>query len=338
MVRGRAATIVDVAERAGVSVGTVSRFLNGFELRQVKREAVELAIKDLRYNRNAAAKAMRTDKTNIVALLVPGYDEFFAGVLAGLTRNLAAAGQVLLTHKHEGDARALALAMEFFQNHRVNAVVTPGVKHVQPQVEALLDQGIPVVFFNNDVPGLAVDRVFSKNASAATKAVKHLIDLGHRRIAIINGDLRETSAQDRQAGYLAALKAAGIKRNPDYIVGGTWKRQDAFGGITQLMELAEPPTAVFTANYVLAFAVLDYLRENGLSVGRDLSLLSFDDVESFRQMTPGITAVAQPSAAIGEAIGEIVLDHVAGRAHPHPRTVGLECTIVLRDTTQPPKR
>lgn len=333
----RAATVVDVAERAGVSVGTVSRYLNGAELRPAKRDAVEKAIRDLRYNRNAAAKAMRTDKTNIVALLVPGYDEFFAAILASLSRTLAADGQVLLTHKHEGDARALGLAMEFFQTHRVNAVVTPGVEEVQPQVEALLAQGIPVVFFNNDVPGLRVDRVFSRNADGARKAVKHLIDLGHTRIAMIRGERQETSAEERHKGYLAALADAGISARGEYVVGGTWRRQDAFSGITRLMELPEPPTAVFTANYVLAFAVLDYLRENGLKVGEDLSLLSFDDVEPFRQMTPGVTAVAQPAAAIGEAIGEIVLDHVAGREHPQPRTVGIDCTIILRETTRPPK-
>ncbi|MEO5805218.1 LacI family DNA-binding transcriptional regulator [Devosia sp.] len=335
--RRRAATIIDVAQHANVSVGTVSRYLNGITVRQPKREAIDKAIAALRYNRNAVAKAMRTDRTNMVALLVPGYDEFFAEILASLTRGLAAEGQVLLTHKHEGDPKALALAIEFFQNHRVNAIVTPGVSEVRQQVQAMVDHGIPVVFFNNDVADMPVDRVFSKNFEASRQAVKHLIDIGHRRIAHIAGDRRETTGHERQRGYLQALDDAGIAADPRYIVGGTWKRQDANIAIMQLMQLPEPPTAIFTANYVLALAVIDYCRQHNIALGEDLSLLSFDDVELFRQMHPGVTAVAQPASAIGEAISEVVLGHINGIHPAAPRTVMLDCNIILRQTTQPPR-
>jgi LacI family transcriptional regulator len=336
--RRRPATIVDVAREAGVSVGTVSRYLNGIEVRDQKRANIQSAIKQLRYNRNAVAKAMRTDRTNMVALLVPGYDEFFAGILASLTRGLAAEGQVLLTHKHEGDQGALALALEFFQNHRVNAIITPGVASVSAQVEALVEQGIPVIFFNNDVPGMQVDRVFSKNEEGAHKAVSHLLDLGHRRIGFVGGDLLESSAQDRQTGYLRALQERGVARRNDYIVGGSWRRQDAYNGVRRLMELDKPPTAIFTANYVLALAVMDHLREIGKAVGDDVSLVSFDDVELFHQITPGVTAVGQPKQAIGQEIADIVLSTLNTDRPHRPRTVLLDCNIVLRDTARPPKR
>ncbi|WP_375450700.1 LacI family DNA-binding transcriptional regulator [uncultured Devosia sp.] len=335
--RPRAATIVDVAQRASVSVGTVSRYLNGIVIRQPKREAIDKAITALRYNRNAAAKAMRTERTNMVALLVPGYDEFFAEVLASLTRSLASEGQVLLTHKHEGDPQTLAMAMEFFQNHRVNAVVTPGVSEVRRQVAALVEHGIPVVFFNNDVPDLAVDRVFARNREFARQGVRHLIDMGHRHIAHIGGDMREMTARERQAGYCEALAEAGIAADPRYIVGGSWNRPDAAIGIERLMQLEVPPTAIFTANYVLAFAVIDYFRTHDITVGRDVSLISFDDVELFRQMSPGITAIAQPSAEMGLAIGEVVMGHVNGAQRTLPRTLMLDCTIILRQSTRPPK-
>ncbi|KQV29291.1 hypothetical protein ASC97_23415 [Rhizobium sp. Root1203] len=335
--RRRAATIIDVARHANVSVGTVSRYLNGIIIRQTKREAIDKAIAALHYNRNAAAKAMRTERTNMVALLVPDYDEFFAEVLASLTRNLADEGQVLLTHKHEGDPKTLAMAMEFFQNHRVNAVVTPGVSEVRTQVEALVEHGIPVVFFNNDVPYLKVDRVFARNRDISRRAVRHLIDLGHRRIGHISGGMRETTAQDRQAGYSDALRDADIPLNPNYIAGASWKRQDAYSAIERLMQLDEPPTAIFTATYVLALAVIDYFREHDIALGKDVSLLSFDDVEIFRQMSPGVTAIAQPTTAIGQAISEIVLGHINGIQRIAPRTVTIDCSIILRQSTRPPR-
>jgi LacI family transcriptional regulator len=334
--RQRPATVFDVAAQAGVAVGTVSRYLNGLPMRPGNRAAVEDAIKSLRYNRNAVAQAMRTERTNMVALLVPGYDEFFAGMLAHLTRGLAAEGQVLLTHKHEGDPKALGLALEFFQNHRVNAVIAPGVKEVRPQLEALINQGIPIILFNNDVPDLQVDRVFSKDREGAQRAVRHLINLGHKRIAVITGDLRETTAQHRLDGYLDALDEAGLPHNPDFVVGGSWLRRDAEIGMLKLMEQEPRPTAIFTSNYVLAFAVLDNLRERGMVPGREISLASFDDVELFRQITPAVTAVAQPHAAIGDHIAQIVLDHLSGRRPNQPRRVLLECNMILRDTAQPP--
>lgn len=335
--RRRPATIIEVAKHAGVSVGTVSRFLNGYQIRPLKRTRVEDAIKLLRYNRNAVAKAMRTERTNLVALLVPGYDEFFAGMLTHLTRGLASAGQVLLTHQHDGDPRTLALALEFFQAHRVNAIVAPGVEDVAPQVEALIHQGIPVVFYNNDVPGLAVDRVFSDNAEASRRAVSYLIDLGHRRIGMLSGDLRETTGQERLKGYQRALEDAGLPRDPRYVCGDSWRRQDADHAIRRLMELEAPPTAVFTANYELAFAVLDYLKERNLTPGEDLSLVSFDDVEVFRQLPLGVTAVAQPAAEIGEQISNIVLGHLRATGPTAPQTKILSCRIVLRNTSRPPR-
>ncbi|MEO6015442.1 MAG: LacI family DNA-binding transcriptional regulator [Devosia sp.] len=336
--RSRPPTIIDVAREAGVSVGTVSRYLNGIEVRDNKRLTIEGAIKRLNYNRNAAAKAMRTERTNMVALLVPGYDEYFAGILSSLTRALAREGQVLLTHKHEGDQRALALALEFFQTHRVNAVITPGVPQVRAEVERLVQQGIPVIFFNNDVPGLDVDRVFSKNEEGAHRAVNYLLDLGHRHIGFVGGDESETSAADRQLGYRRALTERGISVRPDYVVGGTWRRQDAYAGARRLMELDKPPTAIFTANYVLALAVLDHLHEIGKTVGEDVSLVSFDDVELFKQIRPMVTAVAQPKTEIGEHIAEIVLSHLDAKQTHTSRTVLLDCSMVLRDTARPPKR
>jgi len=336
--RARAATIVDVARHADVAVGTVSRFLNGQFVRQAKRERIEEAIRVLSYSRNAVAQAMRTERTNMVAMLVPGYDEFFSGVLGHTTQHLSNAGLVLLTHKHDGNAKVLAQALDYFLNHRVDAVIMPGSEDVRPQIEAMIERGIPIVFYNNDLPGVAADRVLVNARGASDTAASHLIDLGHRRIAAIAGLMAESSAVDRLEGYKDALRRHDIDVDPALIVGGTWRRQDGYAGMRALMALAEPPTAVLASNNVLASGALQYMREHDITAGTDLSIISFDDVEFLKLLVPPVSAIAQPIAAIGEYIAENILMRLEHGARDEPRTIYLDCNVILRGTTRPPRQ
>lgn len=330
--RKRAPTIIDVAEAAGVSVGTVSRFLNGIPVRDGKRAVIEAAIAALRYNRNAAASAMRTDRSNLVALLVPGYGEFFGNIITSLNTRLAQHGQVLLTHQHDRDYRALRLALQFFKDHRVNAVITPGVPDLRREIDDLVASGIPVLFFNNDIDGLPVDRVFSRNTEAAEHAMRYLVDMGHRHIGFLSGDDTETSATERLAGYRRAVARYNLPVDDRYIAGGAWRRHTAFYGTRQLLDLPTPPTAILAASNDLALGVMDYAREYGINLGSDLSLVSFDDSELFRQARPGITSIAQPTAEIGTEIAELVMSHVTGTHGGHSREIRLDCTLQLRDS------
>ena len=330
--RKRAPTILDVARVAGVSVGTVSRYLNGVAIRDGKRAAIEAAIASLRYTRNAAASAMRTDRNNLVALLVPGYGEFFGNILTSLNARLTAHGMVLLTHQHDRDHRALGMALQFFRDHRVNAVVMPGVPSLRPQVEALIEAGIPVLFMNNDIPGLQVDRVFSRNAEGAEKAVDYLVAMGHRRIGFIGGDPVETSATERRDGFLRAIRRHGLPADPRLVTGDAWSRHLAYFCTRQLLETDAPPTAILTASIDLALGVMDHARETGLVLPDALSLVSFDDGEFFRQSRPGITAIAQPTAEIGTELAELVMSHVTGAHAARFREVRIDCSLILRDS------
>lgn len=330
--RRRAPTIIDVAEAAGVSVGTVSRYLNGVPIRDSKRTVIEAAITALRYSRNAAASAMRTDRNNLVALLVPGYGEFFGSVTHSLNARLVAHGQVLLTHQHDRDHRALQLALQFFKDHRVNAVVTPGVPELRQEIDDLIAAGIPVIFFNNDVANLPVDRVFSRNAEGAERAMQYLVDMGHRQIGFLSGYDIETSARERLAGYRRAVQHHGLPVDDSYIAGGQWKRHIAFYATQQLLDLPTPPTAILAASNDLALGLMDYAREAGIRLGSDLSVVSFDDSEFFRQSRPGITTIAQPTAEIGTEIAELVMSHITGTHGGHFREVRLDCTLQLRDS------
>ena len=334
LVRKRPPTILDVARQAGVSVGTVSRYLNGISVRESKRLPIESAIVDLRYSRNAAASAMRNERSNLVALLVPGFGEFFGEILGSLSTRLTDYGQVLLTHRHDNDHRSMALALQFFRDHRVNAVITQGIPSLRRDIENLIDAGIPVIMFNNVLPNLQVDRVVTQNEQGSINAMQYLVDMGHRRIAFLQGDRTESSSVERLEGYSRAVAAHHLPVDRRYVSGGAWSRHIGFSSTRQLMELPEPPTAILAASIDLALGVLDYSSEFGVTIGDQLSLVSYDDAEIFRQWKPAITSIAQPTARIGTEIAELVFSHIRGGHGNKHREIRLEPTIQLRNSVR----
>ena len=330
----RQPTIVDVAEAAGVAIGTVSRYLNGLSVRRANRDQIEQAIEQLGYRRNAVAAAMKTDLTHIVGLMVPVFDEFHGVMLEHLSISIRKTGRALLTYCHGADPKVMQEALDFFATQRIDALIMTGEEQLYEQVDELIGQGTPVVFYNNDIRGLPADRIFVENRAASRRAVNHLIDLGHTRIALIAGNPRDSSGLERFEGYATALAEHGIAPDPRYIAQGDWSLGGGYNAMAHLMALEEPPTAVFAASYPMALGALGLLKERGKKVPDDLSLISFDDVPLFRLHEAGITAIAQPLTKIAEAITNAMVARLANAHDERPRMVTLDCDIILRGSTR----
>lgn len=331
------ATIADVAALAGVAIGTVSRYLNGFDIRRTNREQIEQAITQLSYKRNAAAASMKTDRTRIIGLLVPAFDDFHSPMLEQLARSVRPTGRALLTYCHSGETEMIGKALDFFEEQRVDAIIMDGANPLFDQIDRLIKSGTPVIFYNNDVPGIGADRVFVENYKSGFRAVNYLLDIGHTRIAALTGEMAHSSGRQRQDGYEAALKQRGIPIDPRYVINGGWFFHGGYTAAHRLMTLDEPPTALYASNYGMATGFMAWLKEHGLKVPHDISIVSFDDVPLFRLHEEGITAIAQPIAGIAEAITKLL---TARLANPHDRnhdTVTLDCDLVIRGSTQPPR-
>lgn len=337
--RGKARpTVNDVAAHAGVAIGTVSRYLNGHELRRGNRERIEQAIAHLDYRRNALAAAMKTNVTNLVGLLVSHFDEFHASMLDQLVTLLKRSGRVVLIYNQRDDPEGLREAISFFRGHAVDALVISGDATSYVHADRLFQFDVPVVLYNNDIQGLNVDRVFVDNRSSAMRATNHLIDLGHERIAIVTGNLSDSSGEERYAGFAAAMADQGLAIEPDYVDGGGWDQLAGYAAAQRLMELNRPPSAILFSNYVLAYGGLDFFRERRIRVPEDVSVVSFDDVKLFQLFGEGITAVAQPIEKIAKSVASLVISRLSGQEIPHTRTVTLECNIVLRGSTRKMER
>lgn len=334
--RRKPATIVEVAEHAGVAIGTVSRYLNGHPIRRSNRDQIEHAIETLGYRRNAVAAAMKTDLTNVVGFLVPPPSEFHMAVLEHLSHAMRPSGRALLTYCHTVDKASLVEALDFFEAHRVDCLVMSGEQDAADHIRYMAKSGTPVIFYDNDVRGLPVDRVFVENRAASFRAVSHLLDIGHTDVACISGSLHDSAGRERHEGYVQAMRSRGLDIPPDYVINGDWNETRGYSAMLRLLSLDRPPTAVFSCNYNMTVGGLRLLKEHGLKVPDDISLVSFDDVPLFSLHESGITAVAQPVAKIADTIASIISSRLSGGggASHEPHTITLNCDLILRGSTR----
>lgn len=332
------ATIVDVAQVAGVAIGTVSRYLNGLPIRSANRLPIEQAIDQLGYRRNMVAVSMKRQTTQTIGLMVPNLSEFHASLLDSLARRLRPAGRAVLCYCHDLEPSSIEDGLEFFASHRIDVVVTDGMSSAGPLLERYVEGGLTVVLYDNDIPGLSADRVFTANRPASERLVDHLADLGHTRIATITGSLSDSAARERLAGYEDALQGHAIALRSDYQIGGTWTEDGGYGAMRDLLALPEPPTAVFSANYNMTMGALRWLREHGVSVPGDLSLVSFDDVPAWSIHPAGITAIGQSIDRMAEAIASVLQERLEAGPLSGRRTLRIEPNIILRGSARSPKR
>ena len=331
----RQPTIVEVAERAGVAIGTVSRYLNGQPIRVGNRDQIEEAIQELGYRRNALAAAMKSDLTNTVGFLVPRLTEFHAPVLEHLSLLLRKQGRALLTYCHNDDTASVLDLLNFFDSHRVDCLIMDGRADAVERVRDFVRTGTPVIFYDNDVAGPNVDRVFVENRTASYRAVGHLLDIGHTRIAVLTGDTNNWTGRERYEGYRQAMTGRGLEIDPDYVLDTHWNEDEAFSGMLRLLTLPKPPTALFCCNYNMSVGAIRMIKEHGLKIPDDISLVSFDDVPLFRLHDAGITAIAQPIAKIAETIGNLVSLRLSQRGKMlTAHTTTLDCDIILRGSTR----
>lgn len=295
------ATVRDVAENAAVSITTVSRWLNGsIKLPEGTVERIRRSIDKLRYEPNLHARRLSLGKTDTLALVVPDIADPFFAMLAGSVEAAAESfgfGLVLC-------ATLNRLAREVDYIGRVNRNHVDGLLFAtnHPDDGTLLSaiEGLSsVVLLDEDVPGMNASKVFCDNRRGGREAAEHLISAGHRRIGFIGGVEGVMSAVERSGGYAEALKAANIPIDPALIDFGGYTAEQGRSATRKLLELAEPPTAIFASSDQIAIGSLDALREAGISVPGEMSMVAYDDVAPFKLFSPALTAVRQPVADMG---------------------------------------
>jgi LacI family transcriptional regulator len=339
----RRATLKDVAARAGVSTAVVSYVINEGPRPTSKEvgERVRRAIEELDYHPNHAARGLRARRTRTIAISTYDFrpsESFFShylGVmLAAMTEALRSRGYYLLLIPFAIDSNLTQLR-QLLGEGRVDAIAMRFVTD-PPSSDAVLqviaEANLPCVCLER--PGaerFGFPSVTYDDREGGRLAMEHLLAKGHRRIAHIHGDMRYASAQARLSSYDQAMNAAGLGVDPSLIVGSPWDMRLAHLATQQLLDLDDPPSAIFAASDDLAIGAVQAIEHRGLAVPRDLAVIGFDDIPFSHQMVPRLSTVRLPLGEMGRRAADLLTGEAGPPGESHD--VSLPVELVLRDTT-----
>jgi LacI family transcriptional regulator len=336
--RGRA-TIRDIAQLAGVSVATVSRVINDRpDVAPETRDAVLRHVRAHNFTTNRSARALSVGRTGFVGFTMPLIRaDYFAAILAGALEAAYEKGMrlVLCTTLHEHD-REVSL-LETLMDGATDGAIILLPEESSEELAALRSGGYPFVVADPRVPiSEGIPAVSAAHRTGAKAATDHLLSLGHRRIAHISGPRGWAATEERIEGYHVALAAAVGLPSGELLAEGDFESPSGHEAAGRLLDLPEPPTAIFAANDNMAVGTLRAARERGLSVPEDLSVVGFDDAELAQIVTPALTTVRQPLAELGRTAVSLLMRMIE-RQNVEALRVELATRLVIRDSTGPPR-
>jgi len=343
--RDNRVTIRELAQLSGVSIGTVSRALNGYtDVNEETRERIIRLARELDYTPAAAARSLVTQRSHVIGVFLEtgeGHPDlqhpFFHEVLVGLKHEIGAGGYDLLlfASEHPGNGYGDHSYLKRARHHSVEGVVLMGVDAEDDEVRRLTRSGLPCVGVDVALSGPATEYVMSDNPRGAALAVEHLHDLGHRRIATITGLIETRPGADRLKGYRDALRARGLAFRDEYVAYGDFYVESGQQAMNRLLDLDEPPTAVVCASDLMALGAIRAVAERGLSVPRDVSIVGFDDIQLAGHVQPPLTTLRQDKARLGAEAGRALTRLMAADVAA-AEAVTLPVELVVRASTAAP--
>ncbi|HZJ08294.1 MAG TPA: LacI family DNA-binding transcriptional regulator [Trueperaceae bacterium] len=302
------ATIKQVARLADVSVATVSRVLNGVRVTEANRVAVMAAVTELDYRPNVFARSLATNRSGTVGVVVNEIaSPFYGGIVQGIESVVERYGMHLIVSSSHADSERERVAIEFLRDQRCEALVLVAEALTDSELLTLAQHEIPLVIVGRYVDALAAQCIYLDNTLGGYLATRYLLDRGHRRIAHITANLSIKDARDRADGYRSALAEAGVPADESLIVAGDSTETGGQRSMRQLLDAGHELSAVFAGNDQTAAGALLVMRERGVLVPDDVSLVGYDDVHLANYLYPALTTVRQPFREMGRAAARLAL-------------------------------
>lgn len=328
-----AATVKDVALRAGVSVATVSKYMNGGKLRESYRKSVEQAVEELGYSINEIARNLKIKRTYIIGVLASSIrSTFIATIISALQCSLLDKGYSTVIVDYQCDKDLEAKQVEVLLRRQVDGVIIFPAENEIGIIEVVKTRGIPVMLLDNILEDYPCNAVVTDNRDCSERVTRRLIELGHRNITICAGPKYMYTAKERLAGYLSAIETSGLK--PSVIL-GEYETQTAFDALVNMAKSREKPTAIISSSYYTALGALRALNELSWRIPDDVSFVTFDDLEFNCALSPQISTVIQPLEEIGLCAAEKIVSLVENGQSGDPCITTLKSKIQYTSSIRP---
>lgn len=331
-------TIKHVAERAGVSIGTVSRALNGGGNVSARASAlVEQAIRELNYSPNTSARQLRTGRSGTIGFCTRDItNPLFAQMARAFQDVLEVHGFTLLvSNSFDDPTREREMIRRFIEQSVDGLILSPSTDDGSRLVEMATAQRIPVVVLDRESPAPAV-RVMSEHVHGMQQATTYLLDLGHRDIALITGGAGHLAGRSRVEGFRRAFDLRGLDVPQHRILPGEFSRDYGRTAASHLLLGSNPPTAIICGGTPLLLGTLPVIHSADLSIPGDLSLVSCDDIDVTQLYRPAITVVRRDILDVGRTAAQAVVNLIEGIGAPPQTTFRIPTELVVRDSCAPP--
>jgi LacI family transcriptional regulator len=330
------ATIHDVARLAGVSPITVSRVINnsGY-ISQETRARVKAAIIELGYAPNIIARSLRSKRTNTLALVLTDItNPFFTAIARGVEDTASDAGFTVIYCNTDESVEEEAKNLQLLLQKQVDGILLVPARSTSRSIELIKEQGTPVVILDRRVPNLDADVVRCDSVEGAYQLIKLLIDQGHRRIAVMSGPQGVSTADDRVAGFQKAMTESRLLYD-GLVLYGTYTLTSGYEMAKRVLSLSPQATALFAANNFIAIGALKALRDSGLKVPGDISVVAFDDLPQTWIVEPFLTVAAQPPYEMGCKATQLLLNRIRGEAPSECQEILLPIELIVRHSNGP---
>jgi len=305
------ANIKDVAERAGVSITTVSHVINDTRfVSEILQKRVNDAMRELDYHPNSLARSLRSGRTRTIGLIVPDISNlFFAEIARKIEDRGLEQGYSVIFCNSDDDDKKEAAYIDVLIDKQVDGIIFISAGFEGENIQKPIRFNIPIVIADRDLVDVSTDVVLVDNLTGGYEATKYLIELGHTRIACISGPSRLTPSSQRVEGFHQALIEARIDMIGSLEIAGDFRFQSGEMAMAKLLDSNTLPTAVFACNDMMAFGAIREINNKGLRVPDDISIIGFDDIPLAQCFYPSITTVAQPI----KMMADLVVDYLVGR-------------------------
>lgn len=328
------ATIKDVARLAGVSVATVSRVLNNSaNVSVTAAEQVHAAIKELGYSPNSLGRNLRKCETNIILAIIPSTEHtFYSEVLKGISAAAAMHGYDVLISTSNSDMETELRLLGMLFNRTVDAALLLGTR-LDRETLMELDERYNIALACERIEGADLLTITVDDEEAAYSAISALAARGHRRIAMISTDGEAQSSIDREKGYRRALADSGLEFDERYIYRNSYDYHNGGTALREFMSLPEPPTAVFAVSDLLAVGAIQAAMRMGLTVGKDISIMGFDNNSICEMYIPSVSTVMQPCYEIGYEATERLIVNINSPVNKFRSRIKTSYRLIFREST-----